>query len=180
MLWYKKLVFKRKVKVLLAALMYPASTTNTGVVFKREIIACLEQASSRNWTPEMAAGIIATAYLRNFIGENFSADEKASYADQIKNTCPKDLVSELQWLQILENDKAPDMDDPFIFRYTFISAILASWLVKDQTIDIYTKSLFATIPTQALLSVDSKKIDAKFQEMLVQIGPQTQPKPKAA
>ncbi|SRR5258707_5869051 len=169
MLWYKKLVFKRKVKVRLAVLMYPATTTNTGVVFKREISACFEQASSRNWTPEMVAGIIVTAYVRNFIEDNFSADEKAAYVDQIRNTCPKDLVSELQWLQIL--DKAPD-EDTFVFRYTFISAMLASWLVRDQAIDLYTKSLFAVIPTQALLSVDSKKIDAKFEEMLVQIGTQ--------
>jgi hypothetical protein len=168
--WFRKLIFKRRVYLALTALMYPASIRTIRSELKPDIDRYVEEASRQRWTPEIVASIVATLFVKGLVKGTFSIRQKEIYMDQLRTIGPQGLVQELEWLSNLKNRSSQDDMEPFVFRIVFMGSLQASWLVRDKSIDIYTKSIFVTIVAQALADVDNLTINEKFDELLQSIG----------
>ncbi len=75
----------------------------------------------------------------------------------------------MEWLPKLKDGAGSDME-PFVFRFTFMNAMQASWLLRDESIDIYTKSAFVTAVSWALTGVALDDIYLKVSELADKIG----------
>ncbi len=110
-----------------------------------------------------------TGHLIHVIRNDLTLLQRERYLDQLREIGPKGLIGELEWLPGLKCGAGAGME-PFVFRFTFMNCLLASWLVRSKTVDMYTKSVFVTAMASALAGVDLEEIYLQVAELADRIG----------
>ena len=123
----------------------------------------------RGWTPQTVAAVTMAGHLIHVVRDDFTQAQRDLYVDQLRSVGPRDLAAEVLWLPTIKTGAGADWE-PFVFRYTYMNCMLASWLVRSQTIDLFTKAVFVTAVGWALTGVELNEIYTEVARLADRIG----------
>lgn len=165
----KRYRFRRRVRLYLGVLLVPDKERSVRRTMRDDVERWLTEGRTRGWTPQSVAAVTMAGHLIHVVRDDFTLAQRERYLDQLRTVGPKDLVAEIQWLPTIKDGAGADWDS-FVFRFTFMNCMLASWLVWDKTIDLFTKSIFVTAVTWSLAGVDLEKIHLEVAGLADRIG----------
>lgn len=162
-------LFRRRVCLYIAVLLCPDKERKVRRALRDDVERWMAEGRPRGWSPQTVAAVTMAGHLIHVVRNDLTLLQRERYLQQFRELEPKDLIAELQWLLGLKDGAGANMQ-PFVFRLTFMNCMLASWLVRDKTIDMYTKSVFVPAVASALAAVDLDEIYLKVAGLADQIG----------
>lgn len=165
----KRYRFRRRVRLYIEVMLLPDKERSVRWALRDDVERWTTEALKRGWTPQSVAAVTMAGHLIHVIRNDFTQAQRERYLDQLRIVGPRDLVAEIQWLSTLKDGAGANWE-PFVFRFTYMNCMLASWLVRDKTIDLFTKSIFVTAVTSALAGADLDKIHLEVASLADRIG----------
>ncbi len=161
--------FRRRVRLYIEVLLYPDKERKVRRTLQDDVERWMAEGRPRGWSPQTVAAVTMAGHLIHVVRDDLTLLQRERYLEQLREMGPKDFIAELQWLPAMKDGAGAGME-PFVFRFTFMNCMLASWLVRDKSIDMYTKSVFVTAVASALAGVDLEEIYLKVAGLADQIG----------
>ncbi|POR50872.1 hypothetical protein [Bosea psychrotolerans] len=167
---------RRRTVFHLSVLMYPVKQRQISKDLAGQLDRFVPAGLARGWNAPTTAAVIASAFMANMACQDLDLPRRERCLDQMRDHGPKDLVEELKWFVAVGQGEIVAADwDPFLYRFNFMNGLLAHWLIRENTIDIFTKSLFITLVTQAISGIDAQTMNERFDEICSQIGENASP-----
>ncbi|MCE4222146.1 hypothetical protein HCU64_00130 [Methylobacterium sp. C25] len=170
---FKRWRYRRQVRLYIAVLLYPDKERKVRHTLRDDVERWMNEGRPRGWSPQTVAVMTMAGSLIHVVRNDLTLLQRERYVEQLRDRAPQDVMAELDWLTRVKDGAGSDME-PFVFRFTFMNAMQASWLLRDQTIDIFTKGAFVTAVSWALTGVGLEEIYVKVSELADRIG--TDPK----